>query len=59
MKESHEYQHLVYSIHSTLMEEKKKKRNNPLTVNPTKWSDTLKQFFELFECVWPFCGVGN
>ena len=29
---------------------------NPLNVNPTKWSNTLKQFvanfaFELFECV--------
>ena len=27
-------------------------------VNPTRWSNTLIQF-ELFECVWPFCGVGG
>ena len=30
----------------------------PLSVNPTKWSITLKQFVgfvdELFQCVWPF-----
>ena len=25
---------------------------NPLSANPTKWSNTLKQ---LFERVWPFC----
>ena len=32
---------------------------NPLSANPTKWSNTLKQFVdELFECVRPFCGVG-
>ena len=36
---------------------------NPLIPKPTKWSNTLKQFVgnrseELFECVWPFCGVG-
>ena len=35
---------------------------NPLSANPTKWSNTLKQFVgrsdELYECVWPFCGVG-
>ena len=24
---------------------------NPLSANPTKWSNTLKQFVELFECV--------
>ena len=30
---------------------------NPLSANPTKWSNTLKQFVDL-ECVWPFCGVG-
>ena len=28
-----------------------------LNDNPTKWSNTLKQFVELFECVWLFCGV--
>ena len=26
---------------------------NPLSANPTKWSNTLF----LFECVWPFCGI--
>ena len=35
----------------------------PLTTSPTKWSNTLKQlvsnFCKLFECVWPFCGVGD
>ena len=35
---------------------------NSLSTNPTKWSETLKPFVtvadELFECVWPFCGVG-
>ena len=36
---------------------------NPLSPNPTKWSKTLILFVgnrsdELFECVWPFCGVG-
>ena len=35
---------------------------NPLSANPTKWSNTLKQLTakadELFECVWPFYGVG-
>ena len=35
---------------------------NPLSANPTKLSNTFKtirrQFaYELFECVWPFCGV--
>ena len=29
---------------------------SPLSVNPAKWSNTLKQF-ELFEYVWPFCEV--
>ena len=37
---------------------------NPWSVNRTKWLNTLKQFAsavadELFECVWPFCGVGS
>ena len=37
---------------------------NPLSANPTKLSNTLKQFVgkvadELFECVWPFCGVDD
>ena len=35
---------------------------NPLSANPTKWSNTYRQFAfadELFECVWPFCGVGT
>ena len=27
---------------------------NGLSGNFTKWSNTLK----LFECVWPFCGIG-
>ena len=34
----------------------------PLSANPTKWSDTLKQFVgnsRLFKCIWPFCGVGG
>ena len=31
---------------------------NPLSANPTKWPNTLKQFVgkiadELFECAWP------
>ena len=31
-----------------------------LTANPTKWANTLKQFTEeLFDCVWPFCGVDD
>ena len=35
---------------------------NPLSTKLTKWSNTLKtigrQFAdELFECVWPFCGI--
>ena len=35
----------------------------PLSVNSTKYSNTLKQFVanllaNLFECVWAFCGVG-
>ena len=31
---------------------------NPLSANPTKWPNTLKQFGdELFECVWPFCEI--
>ena len=32
-------------------------RVNPLSANPRKWSNALKPY-ELFECVWPFCGVG-
>ena len=36
---------------------------NPLSANPTKRSNKLKQFVnntdESFECVWPFCGVGT
>ena len=35
---------------------------NPWSSNLTKWSNTLKNLSaiadELFECVWPFCGVG-
>ena len=27
---------------------------NPLSAKLTKWPNTLK----LFECVWPFCGIG-
>ena len=34
-----------------------------LSVNPTKWSNTLKQLVtisnELFECFWAFCGAGS
>ena len=37
-------------------------RFDPLSTNFTKWSNTLKQFEgkigdELFESVWPFCGI--
>ena len=35
---------------------------SPLSGNPTKWSNTQtirRQIVdELFECVWPFCGIG-
>ena len=35
---------------------------NPLSVNPKKWSNTLKQFIgnsqRIVECVWPFWRVG-
>ena len=36
---------------------------NPLSANPTKWSNTLKQFVgnltaNCFECVRPFCDIG-
>ena len=35
---------------------------NPLSINPTKWSDTIKQFVsccqQVVECIWTFCGVG-
>ena len=35
---------------------------NPLSANPTKWSNTQMVFLQfadkLFECDWPFCGVG-
>ena len=35
---------------------------NPLSINPTKWSNTLNNSSaaadELFECVWTFCRVG-
>ena len=38
---------------------KNRKHLNLLSANPTKWSNTLKQFVgELFEFVGPFCGVG-
>ena len=33
---------------------------NPLSANPTKWLNTLKQFVSIsrrIECVWSFCGV--
>ena len=33
---------------------------NPLSANPTKWSNKLKSSAradELFECVWPICGL--
>ena len=29
---------------------------HPFSPKPTKWSNTLKQ---LFECVWPICGIGT
>ena len=54
-------------IHQCLVIEgysNQKKENlklNPLRANHTKWSNTLKHAQiadELFECVWPFCGVG-
>ena len=33
---------------------------NPLSANPTTWSNTLKQIAdELFECLWPFCEIGT
>ena len=34
---------------------------NPLSANPTKWSNTPKQFVgrsRQIEFVWPFCGIG-
>ena len=36
---------------------------NPLSTNPIKWSNTTQTIrrqivAELFECVWPFCGIG-
>ena len=35
---------------------------NPLSTNPTKWPNTLKQFVDNLptNClsVWPFCGIG-
>ena len=32
---------------------------NPLSANPTKCSNTLKQFeHKQFKCVWPFCEIG-
>ena len=35
---------------------------NPLSANFTKWSNTQtirwKTADDLFECVWPFCGIG-
>ena len=37
-----------YMITASVMKE--------LSTNPTKWSNTLKQFVGLFKCVWPFCG---
>ena len=41
-------------------EQSKKKHLNPLNANPTKWSNTLKQFAdELFECVSPFCDISS
>ena len=35
---------------------------NPLSVNPTKWSNALRQFVgsfadELFDCIWQFRGL--
>ena len=33
---------------------------NPLSANPTKWPNTLKQFADkLFECVWSFCEISD
>ena len=31
---------------------------NPLSDNPTKWSNT-QAVRRLFECVQPFCGIGG
>ena len=37
-------------------------KSNPLSANPTKWSNTLKQFVgccrQIVWVVWPVCGVG-
>ena len=37
-------------------------KSNSLSANPTEWSNTQtirRQISDkLFECVWPFCGVG-
>ena len=35
---------------------------NPFSANPIKWSNLTSLSAvadELFECVWPFCGVGS
>ena len=49
---------LHFPIYFTLL---KAQMVNSLSANPTKWSNTLKQFVaktdELFECVRPFCRV--
>ena len=51
---------------SLIPKEKKAYYNNinPLSANITKWSNTLKTIRrqiadELFEYVWPFCGIGT
>ena len=31
---------------------------NSLSVNPTRWSKTLKHFLSVFECAWRLCGIG-
>ena len=31
---------------------------NSLSTNSTKWSNTLKKFLSVFECVLPFYGMG-
>ena len=54
---------LKFAATTSFKKDKGKYKNvNPLSTNPTTWSNTLKQFVstadELFESVWPFCGVG-
>ena len=52
----------ILSNNLTIINPNNSNNLNPLIANPAKWSNILKaireQFAdELFECVWPFCGV--